>query len=170
MEQQFPHRLQEYVVKAVEEPLKEQALDVKRTDVYEEDFSLFNSVAILAIMADNFRGTMTLCVDQTLLESSHPMAKAGRALTDALVADWLGELANLTVGRFKLLLSGHGINARITPPSIESSVEKVLKDFEQLKPTQRFWFAVGSDTALCQLSVEFDETVDFEAEPTAMYM
>lgn len=135
MVQQFPLRLQEYVVKSVEGPLKEQSLDVKRTDVYEEDFSLFNMVAIVAIMADNFRGTMTLCIDQTLLEASHPMAKAGRAINEALVADWLGELANLTVGRFKLFLAGHGVNARITPPSIESTVEKVLKDFEQLKPT-----------------------------------
>ncbi len=96
-------------------------------------------VAIVALMSENFRGSMMLCIDQSLLERTHPMAKAGRELNDRLIADWLGELTNLAVGRLKLHLGCHGVNARITPPSIEKNTDKVLRDFEQLKPTQRVW-------------------------------
>lgn len=166
---QFPPRLQDYLVRAVEDPLKENGLVVQRTDFYDEDFSLFSHAAIIGLMADGFRGTFILCIDQTLLEKSHPMVKAGRELSDAMAQDWLGELTNLAVGKLKLFLAGHGIQARITPPSIEGSPEKVLTDYSQMKPTQRFWLAAGSDTVVCQLSADV-EGVDFEAEPTSLYM
>jgi CheY-specific phosphatase CheX len=109
--------------------------------------------AVIGIRGDGILGTLTVAAEDLLLKSRHPM---GAAVTDQLARDLLGEVANLTVGAFNAKLGEDGHVVKISPPSVEAGALVVLHRYARMKPSQRFWLAVGEELVVCQLSADLE--------------
>jgi CheY-specific phosphatase CheX len=69
-------------------------------------------IAVIGFGGDVLRGSVSFEVPWRLLEACHP--ERSSASTD--LADWVGELANLTLGKLKTKLRGRGVQIQLGLP------------------------------------------------------
>jgi CheY-specific phosphatase CheX len=73
------------------------------------------SIAGIIGFVGDLSGTLLLGSGPDLVRGSHPMRKTKSISTD-MQLDWIGELANQTVGRLSIRLAAHDVHFEFSPP------------------------------------------------------
>jgi hypothetical protein len=80
---------------------------------------------LIAFSNDTLRGTMAFRAPHLVPQQSHPMVNAG-PLASSDVHDWMGELTNGLLGRFKNLCAGRGLEFSMGIPSVVTGMQVEL--------------------------------------------
>lgn len=156
MSVEFPAGLQRYVAESIAASLRSFGLTTEPAAPKQHKFSETSLAAVIGVRGDGILGSLLVAAEGSFLEARHPMGEAARGQA-ALLADWIGEIANLTVGALNERLEKDGIIVKISPPSVEPGAGTVLRGYAQRKPSQRFWVDVGGgELVCCQLSVDLE--------------
>ena len=157
-------KIRKYVVDAVIASLQGEGPDYVEDFESQERSTLFDDLALTSILSFDhplIRGTIILCCDSDTAAATCPGgAKPGDASSQARLEDWVGELTNLIVGRFKNFMLAHQVRIQLRPPSVSMAPFSTLATYSERMPTQVFWFKV-KDLAFCvQLSAEVSDDLD----------
>ena len=114
---------------------------------------------ILGFSSPEMNGSLLICCESDFLEMMVPNVGVGEE--DLRYQDWLGEMANLTVGRLKTSMIAHGVSISLNPPSVSMSPVTILENYAERNPSGPFWFELNDLKFCVQLGADVDASVDF---------
>jgi CheY-specific phosphatase CheX len=79
-----------------------------------------NAMSLIGFGGQHLRGMLAVQCAPEFLQSSHPSVAMGMPVSDADIEDWLGEIANQVLGRFKNLLLAYDVKLELSTPSVVS--------------------------------------------------
>lgn len=75
---------------------------------------------IIGFSGAQMKGNLLIASTKELLDHTHPSKAMGMDVGEEDLADWIGEIANQTVGRLKNSLLKFSVNVAITTPTVLS--------------------------------------------------
>jgi hypothetical protein len=120
--------------------------------------------ARLCFSGADMKAEAFLSCSRSFLQKTCPLPRGTADHSTAVLKDWLGELANLVIGRLKNRLLAHEITIKISPPSFEGNWPKT-KDSQSLL----FWHQldgswIGFECAIVGEIPEIGEALKQTAE------
>lgn len=121
----------------------------------------------LGFSGEQMRGAMVIFCGTPVLSATNPQRAFNPNLSDADLADWVGEMANQIVGNLKRLVAGYYVEFQLSTPTVVrgSELEIAGKKGEDLAI---FWFEVDGHPMKLHFSAVLAEGVSFEGEPAAV--
>ena len=116
---------------------------------------LFN--CLIEVKHSLLHGTVIFSTDRKFLIDSYPIASS-TDLGDDVLMDWLGEMVNRIVGRFKNQLLPFNIDIEISPPSVTCEDVSLFSDGSE--KSIRFCHIRGRNLGY-QCLIEIDKSIDF---------
>ncbi len=124
------------------------------------------AIGVIGFTGNHVRGTVALAASAEILERSRPATGATAIPQGDLVRDWVGELANLLVGRIGLALSRHGLDIRLSIP-VALSGEALQVSAASPGRTRCWDFTSEAGNVRTWLELELDAGVALDPESTA---
>jgi CheY-specific phosphatase CheX len=119
--------------------------------------------ASLGFSGDQMRGAVVIFAGAELLKATNPQREFVPTLSENDHADWIGEMANQTVGNLKRLVAGYRVEFQLSTPTVVRGRELALaKGAENLRV---MWFSVNGQQFKAHFTAELAESVSFEGEP-----
>lgn len=119
--------------------------------------------ASLGFSGAQMRGAVVIFAGPNLLAATNPQREFVPQLSETDHADWIGEMANQTVGNLKRLVAGYKVEFLLSTPTVVRGRElKLAKGDAGVKV---IWFKVGSEHFKAHFTTELAENVSFEGEP-----
>ena len=139
--QQIDPKLVTVIAKALESSLAPVMLEPIQ-DSNAEAWLNDKLVSIVGFKSDEFSGTLILGCEIPFLESSCPCISKDTTPAEITeyINDWIGELSNLVMGRFKNFLAVYEIDFQINPPSIMPGTESIFERYSERHDSARAWF------------------------------
>lgn len=123
------------------------------------------AVGVIGFTGERVRGTVALAAAADVLARSRPQTGPSSLPQRDLARDWVGELANLLVGRIGLALARHGLEIRLSIPVALSG--EALQVSAACPQRTRCWdFTSEAGDVRTWLEVELDPDVRLD-ETTA---
>ncbi|MGE0174538.1 MAG: chemotaxis protein CheX [Oligoflexales bacterium] len=115
----FPQPLKDIIKEAISSfaSLNGMTFDSSSLKETDENTSATELAGHIGFTGDKMKGSLTIMCDKHFLETTYP-ALDGQKANDAELKDWLGEMANLLLGRTKNILLDYGINLSLGTPTI----------------------------------------------------
>ena len=133
--------------------------DVNPGEVWADDIF----TCVLGFTSDMIDGSFVFCCGQDFLEAIAPQLtdEADVERRELLYKDWVGEVVNRAVGRFKASLQAHDVSISLNPPSVSRSAVSPLDDYADRAPSENIWMELAGSVFCCQLGADVDPTMDF---------
>lgn len=118
--------------------------------------------ASLGFSGAQMRGALVIFCGPKLLSATNPQREFVPNLSETDNADWIGEMANQTVGNLKRLVAGYRVEFLLSTPTVVRGRE--LKQ-AQSDGLEVYWFNIGGEQFKVHFNAEIAEGVSFEGEP-----
>lgn len=112
----------------------------------------------IGFTAQGHKGVLVLTASRSLALESLPSSLRKGEVSEALIADWTGELSNQMLGRLKNRFHDTGVEIALCTPTVFSGRE--LKHYALRSPVTRSLLFQGSGSLLVEFQADFEE--DFE--------
>jgi CheY-specific phosphatase CheX len=112
----------------------------------------------IGFTSDQMKGSLTLLCDMKFLEKTYPASSDGQKAEDTELKDWLGEMANLLLGRTKNILLEYGINLSLGTPTIITGKEI---NFDSSSLNNYFNFTLAQNPISLYANVKVGKNVEF---------
>ncbi|MBX3187064.1 MAG: hypothetical protein KF819_08620 [Labilithrix sp.] len=111
----------------------------------------------------HLRGALSLLAQVAMWERSMPVAVGPPPFSDQLLADFVGEVCNLLVGRFRNRLLRHGV---MVLPSTPTAVCGAHIEMPRFAAATSAWYELEAQTGAvhARFDVTFDESFVFDGE------
>ncbi len=77
----------------------------------------YQFAAVLGFSGEAVKGSLIVSSEKTLLQTSHPNLAMGMPVDEPDLSDWIGEMANQILGRFKNKCSAAGVVFSMSTPT-----------------------------------------------------
>jgi CheY-specific phosphatase CheX len=117
----------------------------------------------IGFTSSTLSGVLVLTASRELAERSLPAnLRKGGTPSDAIVADWTGELSNQTLGRLKNRFYAVGIEIALSTPTVFAGKE--LRHFFQASAVSRSIMFTGDGTVFVELQADCAEDLEIGEE------
>lgn len=139
--QQVDTKLVQVLCKALESSLAPTMIEPIK-DESAHNWNHDKLVCVLGFKGPSFSGSLILGCEIPFLKATCPCIPPDlpSAEISGFINDWIGELSNLVIGRFKNFLAVHKIEFTINPPSVMEGTETIFQRFSERYDSSRSWF------------------------------
>lgn len=90
----------------------------------------YQFAAVLGFSGEAVKGSLIVSCEKTLLQTSHPNLAMGMPVEDPDLSDWIGEIANQILGRFKNKCSAAGVVFSMSTPTALMGSQLSVNNFK----------------------------------------
>jgi CheY-specific phosphatase CheX len=165
---EFPPSMTTILVRSVEELFTNNGIKQVSHEVIPDDFHMSHEYfSVIGFAGEKVSGTINISSGSELLEVCHPGQAMGMNVGEAELADWLGELTNQIIGRFKNLMLKHEIEFTITTPTVFRGEKIATFDQKKSGAKQHLSFSLDEHKFLLFADVQIKSELNFDQQEAA---
>ncbi len=120
--------------------------------------------AVIGFAGMEMKGTFVLTTDGDFLLKTHPNNAMDLPIEENDKTDWLGELSNQLLGRFKNLILKHGADFGITSPTVIKGQEVMIEQLGSNSFQDTFEYNIDKHVFAVKVEIEILKDIDFSKE------
>ncbi len=116
--------------------------------------------SMIGFSAPELRGTLIVIAPSEVVRNTHPMTAFGETVAESDLVDWLGEISNQVLGRWKNSLLGTGITLSMAVPTSVTATDLKIPGQERLSKILRSVKLSNGSSLQIGVFLSFDESFD----------